>query len=393
METEIKNNNKNFEKEFKVEINNINRIILDILCSEAIKKIKFILHVLKELLKKKTNILSVYLTNDIDHLSTEKQQKQIFNSLQKQIELCENENDYNIIKKKIEDYIDTLSQTNKLLCQNSPVDRNLKENRDKIIEDGSMLLKIFRQIKKLNFSAVLSELNKFKEENSLLMNLKQNVYHKKQIINILNEQIKEQIENTENKKKIIEDKIKEIEKKKKIFFIKFMIYYIYKEEYVHANITNYELTSNYKYDSVKNAKEKMEEELKSYNSINDYIKLFLNKRNDRLQSMYDTLLDYYEKEKFQKNQNLGAIKKKLNSFVKEIEEKRKIIANYEEDNKLREEQEKENIKKEIEEKDYLKKKNEYIMFLQNVGRNKINIYNEKMRKKKKSQQKKIKKRF
>ncbi|EWC75796.1 hypothetical protein C923_03505 [Plasmodium falciparum UGT5.1] len=65
------------EKKIKIEINNINTIILDILCTEAIRKIKFILHILNELLKKKKNILHVYITNKIDHLSTHKKQRQM----------------------------------------------------------------------------------------------------------------------------------------------------------------------------------------------------------------------------------------------------------------------------------------------------------------------------
>ncbi|KAI4838432.1 hypothetical protein MKS88_002911 [Plasmodium brasilianum] len=379
MELDI-NNKRISEKENKLEINNINRIILDILCSEAIRKIKFILHVLKELLKKKTNILHVYLTNDIDHLSTENEKKQIFNSLQDQIELCENDSDYNEMKKKIEKYIDSLSETNEILCQNSPTDRNIKENRNKIIEDGSLLLNIFRKMKKLNFASVLNELNNFKAEESLLLNLNQNVYHKKQIINILKEQIKEQIENTKSKMKYIQGQIEKIEKRKKIFFVKFMLYYIYKEEYVHAKMANYNMNINFKYDSTKKSKEDMEEQLKVYDNINDYIKMFLNKRNDNLQNIHDELVEYYEKERFEKNKQLEETKNEINNSIKSIEMKRNKIVKYEEVNKLREEEEKEKMRKEIDEREFLKEYNKSILFLQDIGRNKIKDYDEKRKK-------------
>lgn len=49
------------------------------------------------------------------------------------------------------------------------------------------------------------------------MQLNQNVYHKKQIINILKKQIEELIENTNNKKIRIYEKIEQVEKKKKYF--------------------------------------------------------------------------------------------------------------------------------------------------------------------------------
>ncbi|SBT35470.1 hypothetical protein, conserved [Plasmodium ovale wallikeri] len=379
MEVEI-NNKKALEKETRFEMNNINRIILDILCAEAIRKIKFILHVLKELLKKKTNILHVYITNDIDHLSTENKRKQIFNSLQDQIELCENENDYNNIKKKIEQYINTLSETNEILCQNSPVDRNIKENRDKIIEDGLLLLNIFRKIKKLHFASVLNELNSFKDEQNLLLNLNQNVYHKKQIINILKEQIKEQIENTKNKKKKIQEQIEQIEKKKKIFFVKSMLYYIYKEEYVHACVSNYHMHINFKLHSTKTTKENMEEELKTYDNVNDYIREFLNKRNDSLQAIHDNLVDYYEKEKRKRKEQLDEIKHQVNCSIKDLKMKQDRIEKYEQVNKLWEEEEKEKMRKEIDEKEYLKKFNESVLFLQNIGRSKIKDYDARKKK-------------
>ncbi|CRG96362.1 conserved Plasmodium protein, unknown function [Plasmodium gallinaceum] len=371
-----------------IEINNINRIILDILCTEAIRKIKFILHILKELLKKKTNILHVYISNNIDHLSTENKRKQIFNSLQDQIELCENETHYNLIKKKIEKYIDSLSETNEILCQNSPTDRNIKENRNKVIEDGTLLLNIFRKIKKLDFSSVSDELNMFKDEQNLLLNLKQSVYHKKQIINILNEQIKEQIENTKKKKEKIEEKIEQIEKRKKIFFVKSMLYYIYKEEYVNAKVSNYNMNINLKYDSTKKSKETMEEDLKSYESINDYIKMFLNKRNDHLQNIHDELVDYYEKEKIKKNKELEEINNEIYNTIKSIESKKNKIIQYEEVNKLHETEEKTKMKKEIEKKEFLKQYNESILFLQHIGRNKIKDYEEKKKKLKKKTKKK-----
>ncbi|CRH00183.1 conserved Plasmodium protein, unknown function [Plasmodium relictum] len=391
MELEINFKNKNnSEEKKKFEINNINRIILDILCTEAIRKIKFILHILKELLKKKTNILHVYISNSIDHLSTENKQKQIFNSLQDQIELCENETHYNLIKKKIEKYIDSLSETNEILCQNSPTDRNIKENRNKLIEDGTLLLNIFRKIKKLDFSSVLNELNIFKEEQNLLLNLKQSVYHKKQIINILNEQIKEQIESTKKKKKKIEEKIEQIEKRKKIFFVKSMLYYIYKEEYVHAKVSNYNMNISFKYDLTKKSKEKMEEKLKTYDSINDYIKNFLNKRNDHLQNIHDELVDYYKKEKIKKSKELEEINNEINKIIKSIELKKNKIIQYEEVNKSRETEEKTKMKKEIEEKEFLKKYNESILFLQHIGRKKIKDYEEKKKKLKRKIKKKKK---
>ncbi|SBS83777.1 hypothetical protein, conserved [Plasmodium ovale curtisi] len=444
MEVEI-NNKKALEKETQFEMNNINRIILDILCAEAIRKIKFILHVLKELLKKKTNILHVYITNDIDHLSTENKRKQIFNSLQDQIELCENENDYNKIKKKIEQYINTLSETNEILCQNSPVDRNIKENRDKIIEDGLLLLNIFRKIKKLHFASVLNELNSFKDEQNLLLNLNQNVYHKKQITNILKEQIKEQIENTKNKKRKIQEQIEQIEKKKKIFFVKSMLYYIYKEEYVHANVSNYHMHINFNIHSTKTTKESMEEELKTYDNVNDYIREFLNKRNDsvsvfgctacrhtvhvnefavssywttlHLQAIHDNLVDYYEKEKRKRHEQLDEIKHQVppnththvnfpmfdaqhdETFVTVLMPSsiKRITFNftaktycilllfpfqekYEQVNKLWEDEEKKKMRKEIDEKEYLKKFNESVLFLQNIGRSKIKDYDTRKKK-------------
>ncbi|ETB57634.1 hypothetical protein, variant [Plasmodium yoelii 17X] len=322
---EIKTNNNNLEKETNFEINNINRIILDILCTEAIRKIKFILHVLKEILKKKTNILHVYITNNIDHLATEKKRKQIFNSLQDQIELCENENDYNNIKDKIQEYINSISETNEILCQNSPIDRNIKENRDKIIEDGHLLLKIFKKIKKLDFISVLNELSIFKNDENLLVNLNQNVYHKKQIINILKKQIEELIENTNNKKIRIYEKIEQVEKKKKIFFVKSMLYYIYKKECVQANVSNFNMDIKFKHDLTQTSKENMENELKTYYDINEYIKLFLNKRNDNLQNIHDSLVEYYEKEKIKKIKELEEIKKKVDISILIIQQKREII--------------------------------------------------------------------
>ncbi|SCP04639.1 conserved Plasmodium protein, unknown function [Plasmodium ovale] len=393
MEVEI-NNKKALEKETQFEMNNINRIILDILCAEAIRKIKFILHVLKELLKKKTNILHVYITNDIDHLSTENKRKQIFNSLQDQIELCENENDYNKIKKKIEQYINTLSETNEILCQNSPVDRNIKENRDKIIEDGLLLLNIFRKIKKLHFASVLNELNSFKDEQNLLLNLNQNVYHKKQITNILKEQIKEQIENTKNKKRKIQEQIEQIEKKKKIFFVKSMLYYIYKEEYVHANVSNYHMHINFNIHSTKTTKESMEEELKTYDNVNDYIREFLNKRNDSVSvfgSIHDNLVDYYEKEKRKRHEQLDEIKHQVNCSIKDLKMKQDRIEKYEQVNKLWEDEEKKKMRKEIDEKEYLKKFNESVLFLQNIGRSKIKDYDTRKKKKPKKKAGKKKK--
>ncbi|EDL45699.1 hypothetical protein, conserved [Plasmodium vivax] len=163
------------EKNAPIEVNNINRIILNTLCAEGLRKIKFVLHVLRELLQKKTNILHVYITNDIGHLSTESSRKKVFQTLQEGIELCENESDYDAVKTKIEEYINALSETNEILCQNSPADRNLKDNRNKIIEDGSLLLNIFLKMKRLNFASVVKELDAFKEEQNLLLNL-QNVH-------------------------------------------------------------------------------------------------------------------------------------------------------------------------------------------------------------------------
>ncbi|CDO65114.1 conserved Plasmodium protein, unknown function [Plasmodium reichenowi] len=376
------------EKKIKIEINNINTIILDILCTEAIRKIKFILHILNELLKKKKNILHVYITNKIDHLSTHKKQRQIFQSLQNKIELCENESHYNLIQKQIDEYINSLSETNEILCQNSPTDRNIKENRNKIIEDGSLLLNIFRKMKKKKFSSILNELEKFKDEQNLLINLNQNVYHKKQIINILKEEIKEQMENTKRKRINIENKIKEIEKRKKIFFVKFMLYYIYKKEYVHANVAHYNRNMDFKENAVTKSKENMESELKAYDDINDFIKSFLNKRNDNLQNIHDELIEYYEKEKDQKNAQLDNIKKEIEHSREIIELKKKKIIKYDEINKEREKEEKIKMKKEIENKEFLKKYNECILFLQNVGRNKIKAYDEKMKRKKKTKKKK-----
>ncbi|GAW81079.1 hypothetical protein, conserved [Plasmodium gonderi] len=383
---------KEEEKSTQIEINNINRIILNILCTEAIRKIKFILHVLRELVKKKTNILHVYITHDIDHLSTDNRRKKIFNTLQEEIELCENESDYIVIKNKIEGYINSLSETNEILCQNSPTDRHIKENRNKIIQDGSLLLNVFLKMKRLNFFSVLKALNEFKEEQNLLLNLKQNVYHKKQIVQILKEQIKEQIETTEEKKKKIQEQIEEIEKKKKIFFVKSMLYYIYKKEYVHANVSNHNMNINFKHAFTKESKEKMERELKTYDNINDYIKTFLNKRNDNLQNIHDELVEYYQKERYKRMQQLDETKNEFNNLLKEIQLKQEKIIKYDEVNKLREEQEKEKMRNEIDERGNLKKQNEYILFLQDIGRNKIKVYDERRKKKlKKSAMKKQKK--
>ncbi|SBS98968.1 hypothetical protein POVCU1_049870 [Plasmodium ovale curtisi] len=342
-----------------------------------------------------------------------------FNSLQDQIELCENENDYNKIKKKIEQYINTLSETNEILCQNSPVDRNIKENRDKIIEDGLLLLNIFRKIKKLHFASVLNELNSFKDEQNLLLNLNQNVYHKKQITNILKEQIKEQIENTKNKKRKIQEQIEQIEKKKKIFFVKSMLYYIYKEEYVHANVSNYHMHINFNIHSTKTTKESMEEELKTYDNVNDYIREFLNKRNDsvsvfgctacrhtvhvnefavssywttlHLQAIHDNLVDYYEKEKRKRHEQLDEIKHQVNCSIKDLKMKQDRIEKYEQVNKLWEDEEKKKMRKEIDEKEYLKKFNESVLFLQNIGRSKIKDYDTRKKKKPKKKAGKKKK--
>ncbi|SCN60598.1 conserved Plasmodium protein, unknown function [Plasmodium chabaudi adami] len=386
---EIKGNNNNLEKEANFEINNINRIILDILCTEAIRKIKFILHILKEILKKKTNILHVYLTNNIDHLSTEKKRKEIFNSLQDQIELCENENDYNHIKDKIQEYINSISETNEILCQNSPVDRNIKDNRDKIIEDGHLLLKIFKKIKKLDFISVLNELSIFKNDENLLLNLNQNVYHKKQIINILKKQIEELIENTNNKKIKIHEKIEQVEKKKKIFFVKSMLYYIYKKEYVQANVSNFNMDIKFKHDSTQTSKDNMENELKTYYDINEYIKMFLNKRNDNLQNIHDSLVEYYEKEKIKKIKELEEIKKKVDISIMIIQQKKEIIVKYEQSNKAQIEEEKVKLRNEIAKKEYLKTYNECVLFLQDIGRNKIRAHEERRKKlMKKMQQKK-----
>ncbi|KJP90203.1 hypothetical protein AK88_00051 [Plasmodium fragile] len=380
------------KKNAQIEVNNINRIILNILCAEALRKIKFILHVLRELLQKKKNILHVYITNDIDHLSTENSRKQIFNTLQEGIELCENENDYNVVKKKIEEYIDALSETNEILCQNSPTDRNLKDNRNKIIEDGSLLLNIFVNIKRLNFTSVVKELDAFKEEQNLLLNLRQSVYHKKQIVNILKDQIKEQIETTNKKKKVMQEKIQETEKRKKIFFVKSMLYYMYKKEYVQATASSYEMKMNFKHHSTKETKDMMERDLKCYANINDYIKGFLNKRNDNLQNVHDELVEYYKKEKYKRMQRLEQIKYEFKDSLRAIQLKREQIAKYAQVNKQREEEEKEKMRSEIDEREHLKKHSEYVLFLQDIARSKIKDYEEKRRRKlKKNAAKKKKK--
>ncbi|ANQ08329.1 Uncharacterized protein PCOAH_00026490 [Plasmodium coatneyi] len=373
--------NQELKKNAQIEVNNINRIILNILCAEGLRKIKFILHVLRELLQKKKNILHVYITNDIDHLSTEKSRKEIFNTLQEEIELCENESDYQVVKKKIEEYINALSETNEILCQNSPTERNLKDNRNKIIQDGSLLLNIFLNMKRLNFASVVKELDAFKEEQNLLLNLKQNVYHKKQIVHILKDQIKEQIETTDRKKKIIQEKIQETERRKKIFFVKSMLYYIYKKEYVQANASSYEMNMNFKHHSTKECKEMMESDLKSYANINDYIKGFLNKRNDNLQNVHDELVEYYKKERRKRMQKLEQIKNEFKDSLRAIQLKREQIAKYEQLNKQREKEEKEKMRKEIDEREHLKKHSEYVLFLQDIARRKIKDYEEKRRRK------------
>ncbi|CAA9988337.1 conserved Plasmodium protein, unknown function [Plasmodium knowlesi strain H] len=366
-------------KNAQIQFNNINRIILNILCAEGLRKIKFILHVLRELLQKKKNILHVYITNDIDHLSTEKSRKEIFNTLQEEIELCENESDYHVVKKKIEEYINALSETNEILCQNSPTDRNLKDNRNKIIEDGSLLLNIFLNMKRLNFASVVKELDAFKEEQNLLLNLRQNVYHKKQIVHILKDQIKEQIETTDKKKKVIQEKIQNTERRKKIFFVKSMLYYMYKKEYVQANASSYEMKMNFKHHSTKECKDMMERDLKSYANINDYIKAFLNKRNDNLQNVHDELVEYYKKERRKRMQRLEQIKNEFKESLRAIQLKREQIEKYEQVNKQREEEEKEKMRKEIDEREHLKEHNQYVLFLQDIARSKIKDYEEKKR--------------
>ncbi|CAG9477016.1 unnamed protein product [Plasmodium vivax] len=369
------------EKNAPIEVNNINRIILNTLCAEGLRKIKFVLHVLRELLQKKTNILHVYITNDIGHLSTESSRKKVFQTLQEGIELCENESDYDAVKTKIEEYINALSETNEILCQNSPADRNLKDNRNKIIEDGSLLLNIFLKMKRLNFASVVKELDAFKEEQNLLLNLRQNVYHKKQIVHILKEQIKEQIETTDRKRKMIKEKIEETERRKKIFFVKSMLYYMYKKEYVQANVSSYEMNMNFKQHSTRESKEAMERDLKSYGSINEYIKGFLNKRNDSLQNVHDELVEYYQKERRKRMQRLEKIKNEFKDSLRAIQLKREQIATYDQVNKQREEEEKEKMRREIDEREHLKKHSEYILFLQDVARSKIKDYEERRRRK------------
>ncbi|SCO67410.1 conserved Plasmodium protein, unknown function [Plasmodium vivax] len=363
------------EKNAPIEVNNINRIILNTLCAEGLRKIKFVLHVLRELLQKKTNILHVYITNDIGHLSTESSRKKVFQTLQEGIELCENESDYDAVKTKIEEYINALSETNEILCQNSP------DNRNKIIEDGSLLLNIFLKMKRLNFASVVKELDAFKEEQNLLLNLRQNVYHKKQIVHILKEQIKEQIETTDRKRKMIKEKIEETERRKKIFFVKSMLYYMYKKEYVQANVSSYEMNMNFKQHSTRESKEAMERDLKSYGSINEYIKGFLNKRNDSLQNVHDELVEYYQKERRKRMQRLEKIKNEFKDSLRAIQLKREQIATYDQVNKQREEEEKEKMRREIDEREHLKKHSEYILFLQDVARSKIKDYEERRRRK------------
>ncbi|EUD67159.1 hypothetical protein C922_02309 [Plasmodium inui San Antonio 1] len=369
------------KKNAQIQVNNINRIILNILCAEALRKIKFILHVLRKLLQKKTNILHVYITNDIHHLSTENSRKKIFNTLQEGIELCENESHYQVIKGKIEEYLDALSETNEILCQNSPADRNLKDNRNKIIQDGSLLLNIFLNMRRLNFASVVKELDAFKEEQNLLLSLRQNVYHKKQIVHILKDQIKEQIETTDKKKKMIQEKIEETERRKKIFFVKSMLYYMYKKEYVQATSSSYEMNMNFRHHSTKEAKDMMEKDLKSYANINDYIKGFLNKRNDNLQNVHDDLVEYYKKERRKRMQKLEQIKNEFKDSLREIQLKQEQIAKYDQTNKQREEEEKEKLRNEIDEREHLKKHSEYVLFLQDIARSKIKDYEEKRRRK------------
>ncbi|KMZ86663.1 hypothetical protein PVBG_04999 [Plasmodium vivax Brazil I] len=339
------------EKNAPIEVNNINRIILNTLCAEGLRKIKFVLHVLRELLQKKTNILHVYITNDIGHLSTESSRKKVFQTLQEGIELCENESDYDA------------------------------DNRNKIIEDGSLLLNIFLKMKRLNFASVVKELDAFKEEQNLLLNLRQNVYHKKQIVHILKEQIKEQIETTDRKRKMIKEKIEETERRKKIFFVKSMLYYMYKKEYVQANVCSYEMNMNFKQHSTRESKEAMERDLKSYGSINEYIKGFLNKRNDSLQNVHDELVEYYQKERRKRMQRLEKIKNEFKDSLRAIQLKREQIATYDQVNKQREEEEKEKMRREIDEREHLKKHSEYILFLQDVARSKIKDYEERRRRK------------
>ncbi|WBY57284.1 hypothetical protein Py17XNL_000900208 [Plasmodium yoelii yoelii] len=264
------------------------------------------------------------------------------------------------------------------------------ENRDKIIEDGHLLLKIFKKIKKLDFISVLNELSIFKNDENLLVNLNQNVYHKKQIINILKKQIEELIENTNNKKIRIYEKIEQVEKKKKIFFVKSMLYYIYKKECVQANVSNFNMDIKFKHDLTQTSKENMENELKTYYDINEYIKMFLNKRNDNLQNIHDSLVEYYEKEKIKKIKELEEIKKKVDISILIIQQKREIILKYEQANKAQIEEEKVKLRKEIAEKEYLKTYNECVLFLQDIGRNKIRDYEEKRKKRMKKMQKKKK---
>lgn len=126
------------------------------------------------------------------------------------------------------------------------------------------------------------------------MQLNQNVYHKKQIINILKKQIEELIENTNNKKIRIYEKIEQVEKKKKIFFVKSMLYYIYKKEWIQANVSNFNMDIKFKHDLTQTSKENMENELKTYYDINEYIKMFLNKRNDNVSTQMRYSLYFFK---------------------------------------------------------------------------------------------------
>lgn len=371
METELRNENNENEKKVQLKINSINKIILNILCSEAIRKIKFILHILKEMVKKKTNVLNAYLNTKIDNLATDKDQKKTFYALQNKIEKCENAHEYNLLKQEIDKYIDSLKEQNEILCQNSPEDRNLKENRNKIIQDGVVLLNILRNLRKLDFLAVTNELHSFKDEQNLLINLKESVFHKRQIISILKEQIKEQIENTARKKEKIEKNIELIEKEKKIFFVKSMLYYIYKNEYVQANVFNYNINMSFKTNLQKQNQDKLEDTLDTYENINSYIQNHLNKRNDHLQHIHDELVEYYEKEKLEKDKIIQQLEQDIKKSIENIELKKNKIKKYEETIKNLETIEKNKLQKEIEEREFKKKYNESILFLQYIGRKKI----------------------
>lgn len=73
-----------------------------------------------------------------------------------------------------------------------------------------------------------------------------------------------------------------------------MLYYIYKKEWIQANVSNFNMDIKFKHDLTQTSKENMENELKTYYDINEYIKMFLNKRNDNVSTQMRYSLYFFK---------------------------------------------------------------------------------------------------